>query len=204
MENHPYIFPLLVSVVVSLGFVSCTLCVAAEFKKSKVKDLSVDGKLCSLPESAAFRLGLAALACSSVAQIVGNLFLCGKFMSMERECGCGKTKKPKTAIFFLVLSCGLRPLPLAPRLSADLCAADGSRHQAQPLTRRPRCLRSVGQQSAGQQETRVLTPHFLSGSASHTQLLVVVLVNLACWLFSQSDRTQKIERPSTMNYMSHL
>ncbi|XP_019152615.1 PREDICTED: uncharacterized protein LOC109149348 [Ipomoea nil] len=105
MENHPYIFPLLVSVVVSLGFVSCTLCVAAEFKKSKVKDLSVDGKqLCSLPESAAFRLGLAALACSSVAQIVGNLLLCGKWMSMERECSCGKTKKPKTAIFFLVLS----------------------------------------------------------------------------------------------------
>ncbi|XP_031120063.1 protein MODIFYING WALL LIGNIN-1 isoform X1 [Ipomoea triloba] len=104
MENHPYIFPLLVSVVVSLGFVSCTLCVAAEFKKSKVKDLSVDGKLCSLPESAAFRLGLAALACSSVAQIIGNLLLCGKLMSKERECSCRKTKKPKTAIFFLVLS----------------------------------------------------------------------------------------------------
>nr|CAD1818635.1 unnamed protein product [Ananas comosus var. bracteatus] len=47
-------------------------CLAAEFKKAKAEDMKVDGSLCSLPSSPAFGLGVAAIACLSLAQIVGT------------------------------------------------------------------------------------------------------------------------------------
>lgn len=54
---------------------SFALCLAAEFNKSKRDDLILDGKLCSLPQTAAFQLGIAALICLSITQVAGSLFI---------------------------------------------------------------------------------------------------------------------------------
>ncbi|TVU28138.1 hypothetical protein EJB05_19647 [Eragrostis curvula] len=56
--------------LLSVAAFSCTL--AAEFHKVKEKDMKVDGSLCSLPKSAAFELGVAAIAFLLVAQLVGT------------------------------------------------------------------------------------------------------------------------------------
>ncbi|XP_078163777.1 chitin synthase, putative (DUF1218) [Carex rostrata] len=50
---------------------SCSL--TAEFNRVEMKDMKLDGTLCSLPRSPAFGLGIAALACMSVAQIIGTV-----------------------------------------------------------------------------------------------------------------------------------
>lgn len=60
------------SSVVLLGTVAFSCCVAAEFKKTKAKDMELDGSLCSLPRSSAFGLGIAAIVCLFLAQIVGT------------------------------------------------------------------------------------------------------------------------------------
>ncbi|XP_019266322.1 PREDICTED: uncharacterized protein LOC109243787 isoform X2 [Nicotiana attenuata] len=39
METHQFIYPIVVSFVTALGLVSITLCIVAEFKKTKKKDL---------------------------------------------------------------------------------------------------------------------------------------------------------------------
>ncbi|KAJ1702795.1 hypothetical protein LUZ63_002574 [Rhynchospora breviuscula] len=61
----------LIVVVFSTAAFSCGL--TAEFNKVKVKDMKVDGSLCSLPRTPAFGLGIAAVVCMSVAQIVGTV-----------------------------------------------------------------------------------------------------------------------------------
>ncbi|CAM8905968.1 unnamed protein product [Rhodiola kirilowii] len=63
------------SFVLSLAFVSFVLCIVADFKRSTENDLKLDGKLCHLPESHAYRFGIAALTCLAAAQIIGNLLV---------------------------------------------------------------------------------------------------------------------------------
>lgn len=64
--------PVVCSAVILLGVAAFACCVAAEFKKSKAKDMEIDGSLCHLPRSPAFGLGIAALVCLSVAQVAGT------------------------------------------------------------------------------------------------------------------------------------
>ncbi|XP_010942999.1 protein MODIFYING WALL LIGNIN-1 [Elaeis guineensis] len=64
------------SIVVFLGTLAFSCSVAAEFKKVKAKDMKLDGSLCSLPRSSAFGLGIAAVVCLSIAQIVGTSTVC--------------------------------------------------------------------------------------------------------------------------------
>nr|GMD74609.1 Glutamate receptor 3.1 like [Ipomoea batatas] len=116
---------MIVSVIVALGVVSFALCIAAEFKKSKVRsffnlgdgilywravldfpamkilqkeDLRLDGEFCYLPRSAAFGLGIAALVCFSGAQVAGNLLVIGRTFLLD------KRRKSKFVIFCVVLS----------------------------------------------------------------------------------------------------
>ncbi|XP_057965196.1 protein MODIFYING WALL LIGNIN-1-like [Malania oleifera] len=72
-------FALLCSSMLFLASVAVASCVAAEFKRTKKEDIKLDGKLCSLPGSNAFGLGVAALICVSIAQVVGNLVICRHF-----------------------------------------------------------------------------------------------------------------------------
>ncbi|KAF4354721.1 hypothetical protein CsatB_000862 [Cannabis sativa] len=84
-------------VVFSLGLCSAASCVAAELKRAKVKDLKLNGKQCYLPETHSFRLGIAALICLCVAQIIGNLvvvLLCFLFHA----------KTPMVSTFLLIIS----------------------------------------------------------------------------------------------------
>jgi len=59
-------------IVALLSATAFSCSVAAEFRKVKVKDMKLDGSLCSLPRSSAFELGVAAIAFLLVAQLVGT------------------------------------------------------------------------------------------------------------------------------------
>ncbi|CAA0260481.1 unnamed protein product [Arabidopsis thaliana] len=76
------------------GLAAFFLCLSAEFQKAKGKDLKWDGESCYLPENRAFGLGIAALVCVSVAQIVGNVVICRGFL---------KTDKTGTTLFCIIL-----------------------------------------------------------------------------------------------------
>ncbi|ONK79919.1 uncharacterized protein A4U43_C01F11810 [Asparagus officinalis] len=54
----------------ALDLAASSCSVAAEFKKAKMNDMKLDGKFCSLPRTPAFVLGLAALICISVSQML--------------------------------------------------------------------------------------------------------------------------------------
>ncbi|CAN4076424.1 unnamed protein product [Withania somnifera] len=104
MENHQFIYKILVTFIIALGLVSISLCVAAEFKKTKKKDLRFDGKLCSLPGSVAFELGIGALICLTMAQVIGNLLICTVFFSKEHQNSSKTKKKPTINGLICVLS----------------------------------------------------------------------------------------------------
>lgn len=70
------------------------------FPGLKRSDLRLQGgKQCYLPGSSAFGLGIAALACLSAAQVIGNVFICKKFRSRGGNC---KVWKPTTLSFSLM------------------------------------------------------------------------------------------------------
>ncbi|CAH9085854.1 unnamed protein product [Cuscuta epithymum] len=97
-KHHRFISPVIISFVVTLGLVSFTLCIVAEFKKSKKEDLRLAGEFCYLPRSLACGLAIAALVCFTGAQVIGSVLVVGRsFMSGERH-------KPMVVIFSLVLS----------------------------------------------------------------------------------------------------
>ncbi|KAK4557382.1 hypothetical protein RGQ29_007225 [Quercus rubra] len=103
MEKHQYGFALSFSIVVSLGLASFLSCIAAELKRTKIKDIKLDGKLCYLPGSHAFGFGIAALVCLLIAQIIGNLIICMNSCSWEERNDC-KTRRPRTASILLSIS----------------------------------------------------------------------------------------------------
>ncbi|CAL9107863.1 protein MODIFYING WALL LIGNIN-1-like [Musa acuminata AAA Group] len=72
METPKYDELVICTIVALMGVVAFSCCVAAEFEKVKVKDMRLDGSLCSLPRSSAFGLGIAALVCLSIAQVIGT------------------------------------------------------------------------------------------------------------------------------------
>ncbi|XP_026664953.2 protein MODIFYING WALL LIGNIN-1-like isoform X1 [Phoenix dactylifera] len=76
MEKPKLGKPVICSTIVFLGTLAFSCSVAAEFKKVKAKDMKLDGSLCSLPRSSAFGLGIAAVVCLSIAQIVGTSAVC--------------------------------------------------------------------------------------------------------------------------------
>ncbi|XP_010933010.1 protein MODIFYING WALL LIGNIN-1 [Elaeis guineensis] len=78
-------------VVVFLGTVAFSCSLAAEFKKVKAKDMKLDGNLCSLPRSSAFGLGITALVCLSIAQIVGTSAVGTRLCSGERNARRSRT-----------------------------------------------------------------------------------------------------------------
>ncbi|KAL2544463.1 hypothetical protein Fot_13696 [Forsythia ovata] len=115
---NQYNFMLFFSLIIALGLVSFSLCLAAEFKKSKKKDLRFDGKLCYLPGSPAFGFGIAALICLFAGQVIGNLFICRKFsVRDDRRSGCdNKVKMPTISSIFLIfswISFGVAVIPIS-------------------------------------------------------------------------------------------
>ncbi|KAF3321579.1 hypothetical protein FCM35_KLT13795 [Carex littledalei] len=77
---------------------SCSL--TAEFNRVKVKDMKLDGTLCSLPRSPAFGLGIAALACMSVAQIIGTVGGAARLYSDNKF----DIRKNQIALIYLISS----------------------------------------------------------------------------------------------------
>lgn len=94
INNHPSMespprckFTLIFSIIISLslGLVAFTLCIASEIKRNKKEDLRWNGKLCYLPSSQAFRLGIAALVSLFLAQIIGNCILVKNYCSGRKR-----------------------------------------------------------------------------------------------------------------------
>ncbi|KAK9095715.1 hypothetical protein Scep_027184 [Stephania cephalantha] len=88
------------SVLLFLGFFAFSACIAAEFKRAKVKDMRVAGKLCSLPGTPAFGLGIFSIICLAGAHIIGNLVICTHLRSHKEAA----PKRTTLGITFLLLS----------------------------------------------------------------------------------------------------
>ncbi|XP_073131811.1 protein MODIFYING WALL LIGNIN-1-like [Henckelia pumila] len=102
LNSHSFV--LFSCVTIAFGFVSFSLCLAAEFKKSKKEDLRLEGKLCYLPRSAAVELGVVGLIFLIVTQVTANLLLiCRKFCSTENITSC-KLRMPTLSCALLLLS----------------------------------------------------------------------------------------------------
>ncbi|KAL8521484.1 hypothetical protein ACS0TY_011848 [Phlomoides rotata] len=92
--------PIVFSITVA-AFLAFTLCLTAEFKKSKKNDLKLDGKLCYLPASPAFGLGIAALICLSIAQVIATFFISRNFCSRKRNASkVGRNPTVSCALLF--------------------------------------------------------------------------------------------------------
>ncbi|ESW28334.1 hypothetical protein PHAVU_003G278300 [Phaseolus vulgaris] len=122
MNNHPtmenpsrFKFTQLFFIIISLslGLFSFIFCVAAEIKRNKEEDLRWTGKLCYLPTSKAFGLGIAALVSFFLAQIIGNSILL-------KNCSCRRKSKSgykipafaKVLVLISWLSCGFATILL--------------------------------------------------------------------------------------------
>lgn len=104
MGNHQFIYPIFISFITTLGLVSISLCIAAEFKKTKKEDLRFDGKLCYLPKSVAFELGIGALICLIIGQVIGNLLICRNVFSKDHQNNLKTNKKPTIIGLICVIS----------------------------------------------------------------------------------------------------
>ncbi|XP_026414722.1 uncharacterized protein LOC113310316 [Papaver somniferum] len=106
MEKYSSGFVLFCSFELLLGLIAFSACVAAEFKRTKLKDVKLDEKLCYLPGSPAFGLGITALVCLSIVQILGTAYVIGnKLNSREKKIhDARETRKQTISIILLVLS----------------------------------------------------------------------------------------------------
>ncbi|XP_010540707.1 PREDICTED: uncharacterized protein LOC104814387 [Tarenaya hassleriana] len=104
MENGRLGFSsLALAFIFLLGFSAFVLCLFAEFHKAKRKDLKWDGEFCYLPGTHAFRLGIAALICVSVAQTVGNVEIC-RVLCRRDKTGSAAIKTPPFCRFLFFFS----------------------------------------------------------------------------------------------------
>lgn len=102
MEKNTYGLLIIISLIMSLGIASFALCIASEFKKAKRKEIKLDGRLCYLPGSDAFGLGISALVCLCVAHMVGNLIICKGFCSRGKKRSCNEKRSAISIIFFSI------------------------------------------------------------------------------------------------------
>ncbi|XP_004150759.2 protein MODIFYING WALL LIGNIN-1 isoform X2 [Cucumis sativus] len=89
------------SVVAILTLASFASCMAAEFNRTKKEDLKLNAKLCFLPESEAFKLGIGGLLCLIMAQIIGTTLICHSYWPKEHRKSCS-VKKPLLSIALLI------------------------------------------------------------------------------------------------------
>ncbi|XP_031280113.1 protein MODIFYING WALL LIGNIN-1-like isoform X2 [Pistacia vera] len=102
-KQHQYSLVLTFITVISLGLATFVSCFIAESKKAQIKDMKVDGKLCYLPGSHAYRYGVVALVCLGIAHVIGNLQVCGNFCSREKR-SSNKAKTPAVVTILMIFS----------------------------------------------------------------------------------------------------
>ncbi|XP_058103745.1 protein MODIFYING WALL LIGNIN-1-like [Magnolia sinica] len=102
MEKPKYGMAILCAAILLLGLISAIACIAAEFKRTKAKDVRLDGKLCSLPGSPAFGLGLAASICLLAAQVIGTSAIGWQLCSREKKLNTNDRRKATTIILFIL------------------------------------------------------------------------------------------------------
>ncbi|KAJ3680708.1 hypothetical protein LUZ60_016986 [Juncus effusus] len=88
------------SLVLVFSTAAFSCCFTAEFHKVKAKDMKFDGSLCSLPKSDAFGLGIAAIICISITQVVGTTISTSWILSTKDKTNIDRI----TSICFLLSS----------------------------------------------------------------------------------------------------
>ncbi|CAK9325393.1 unnamed protein product [Citrullus colocynthis] len=102
MEKPPFSrFVISFSIVAVLTLASFASCIAAEFNRTKKKDLKLNGRFCFLPESDAFKLGVGGLVCLIMAQIIGNTTIYHSYWPKEHRKSCS-VKTPLLSITLLI------------------------------------------------------------------------------------------------------
>ncbi|XP_022940987.1 uncharacterized protein LOC111446405 [Cucurbita moschata] len=102
MEKPPSSFFVIgFSIVATLTLASFASCMAAEFNRTSKKDLKLNGRFCFLPESEAFKLGVAGLICLIMAQIIGNTIICHSYWPKENRKSCS-VKRPLLSTTLLI------------------------------------------------------------------------------------------------------
>lgn len=101
MEKPSSSFVISFSIVAILILASFASCMAAEFKRTKKKDLKLNGRFCFLPESEAFKLGVSGLVCLVTAQIIGNAIICHSYWPREHRKSCS-VKRPLLSTTLLI------------------------------------------------------------------------------------------------------
>ncbi|XP_077234775.1 chitin synthase, putative (DUF1218) [Tasmannia lanceolata] len=96
-------YDMVFSMLLFLALLAFSTCIAAEFKRSKSKDMKSDGKRCSLPGSPAFGLGIAASICLLAAQIIGISIIATQFCSKDEHV-CINPRTRIMSITLLLLS----------------------------------------------------------------------------------------------------
>ncbi|KAJ4950887.1 hypothetical protein NE237_027719 [Protea cynaroides] len=97
-KQSSFVFAVSCSIFISLGLVAFSACIAAEFKRTRLEDMKLDGELCFLPQSSAFGLGILALTCLLVAQIIGNLMIGSQFCLKDKKTSDQANKQRITTI----------------------------------------------------------------------------------------------------------
>ncbi|XXG43983.1 hypothetical protein AAC387_Pa01g3892 [Persea americana] len=103
MERPICVMAMICITVLFFSLIAVLACVAAEFKRTKVEDVKLDSKLCRLPGSPSFGLGIVASICLLVTQIIGSSAFSCQFCSRQKEFGI-HAKRKTTAIAFFLLS----------------------------------------------------------------------------------------------------
>ncbi|XP_022937014.1 uncharacterized protein LOC111443438 [Cucurbita moschata] len=101
MEKPPSSFVISFSIVAVLTLASFASCMAAEFNRTKKKDLKLNGRFCFLPESEAFKLGVAGIVCLIMAHIIGNTIICHTYWPKEHRKSCS-VKRPLLSTTLLI------------------------------------------------------------------------------------------------------
>ncbi|KAF9626769.1 hypothetical protein IFM89_039460 [Coptis chinensis] len=123
MEKHPLRMVLLCFLILCLGLIASSACIASELKRPKDKDVKFDGKLCHLPQNPAFILGVCACVCLLTAQIIGNTVIAMPFCSRGNKIFDWKQRVPRCLLLLSWISFGT---------AATLLSVATSMNQMQP------------------------------------------------------------------------
>ncbi|XP_047307021.1 protein MODIFYING WALL LIGNIN-1-like [Impatiens glandulifera] len=96
--------PLDLGLILFLGIISASLCIACEVNKTKRNDLKLDNNLCYLSGSSAAGLGISALTFLAAAHFFGNIIVCRNFFRRRKRTDEDELISSVPAIIFMFLS----------------------------------------------------------------------------------------------------
>ncbi|KAL5697792.1 hypothetical protein ACHQM5_028908 [Ranunculus cassubicifolius] len=125
MQKYRKVLVFIYSVIIFLGVIVFSACIASEFKKSKGKDVRLDGRLCYVPKSHAFVLGIIACIVLSAAQMIGHAVVAILFVTQQEKIIAREQKIPLTMLGLSWISFGFAITLLGGATSMNFMQAYG-------------------------------------------------------------------------------